>query len=705
MMAKTKEERLKEVHDRALRNFDNDSAPIMDERMQCVQDRRFVSIAGAMWEGSLGNQFENKPKIEVNKIALALIRIFNEYRNNRIEAKFTSKEGKEYDKLADLCADLYRADNQDCDSDEAKDNAFDEATAGGFGAYRLRCVYENEEDDEDDRQRIVFEPITDADTSVYFDINAKRQDKSDAMRCTIINAMSIDAYKSEYGDDPQSWPKDIYQTEFDWTTPDIVYVAEYYEVEHKKEKFQIWESLTGEKEKYSIDEFEETTELKDELTITGWRMVSEKSIKRRCVHKYILSGGKVLEDCGIIAGKYIPIVPTYGKRFYIDNIERCVGHVRLAKDAQRLKNMQLSRLAEISALSPIEKPIVTPEQISGHQLMWQEDNIKNYPYLLINPVTDMNGNETISAPVGYTKPPSIPPAMAALLQVTEQDIGDILGNQNQGEQITANASGRAVELVQNKLDMQTYIYMSNAAKAEKLAAKIWLSMAKEVYVEDGRKMKGIKENGEKEYITLNQELFDSDGNEVSTDISDADMDISVDVGASSASKRQSTTRALREMMAVTQDPETLSVLSAMAIMNTDGEGMGQAREFFRMKLIKMGVIKPTEQEAQRLAEEAKNMPPDANTVYLQKAAEQAEAEAKKANADTVYKIAQAENTQAKTDETKANTIRLLQEIDSAKIDKLLQLLTIIDKQNVSNPQSEQQQPPTVTNGEQITGEV
>jgi hypothetical protein len=35
---------------------------------------------------------------------------------------------------------------------------------------------------------------------------------------------------------------------------------------------------------------------------------------------------------------------VYGKRWFVDNIERCMGHVRLAKDPQRLKNMQLSKL-------------------------------------------------------------------------------------------------------------------------------------------------------------------------------------------------------------------------------------------------------------------------------------------------------------------------------------------------------------------------
>ncbi len=705
-MAMTKEERFKKVLDCALMYFDAIQSSCRDERLQCVQDRRFVSIAGAMWEGSLEAQFQNKPKMEVNKIALALIRIYNEYRNNRIEAHFTSKEGEEYDKLADVCADLYRADNQDCDSDEAKDTAFDEAVAGGFGAYRLRCVYEDEEDDENTKQRIVFEPINDADTSVYFDSNAKRADKTDANYAFVLTAMSRQAYEAEYEDSPTSWPKEIYQTEFDWFTPDVVYVAEYYEVEHKKETVEIWESLTGEKQTYHAADFEEDAKLLPFLTATGWKKTTEKQVKKRKIHKYILSGGRVLEDCGIIAGKYIPIVPMYGKRFYIDNVERCVGHVRLAKDAQRLKNMQLSRLAEISALSTIEKPIVTPEQIAGHQLMWQEDNIKNYPYLLINPVADLNGNETIAAPVAYTKPPQIPPAMGALLQITEQDISDILGNQNQGEQITANTSGRAVELVQNKLDMQTYIYISNAAKAEKLAARIWLSMAKEIYCEDGRKMKGIKENGEKNYIVLNQSRINEDGTEEKMDLCEADMEINVDVGASSSSKRQATVRALREMMQVTTDQETLNVLSSMAVMNIEGEGIGQVRDYFRMRLIKMGVIKPTEQEAERIQQELANTPPDANTLYLQKAAEQAEAEAKKANADTVYKIAQAEQTQAKTDETKASTLKILQDVDSAKLDKLLQLLSIIDnQQSVSIPQVEQQQPPTVLNGEQMTGDL
>jgi hypothetical protein len=215
MARESTEQRLLRIHQEAMAEFDSIQSALRDERLQCLQDRRFYSISGAQWEGPLGAQFENKPKMEVNKIALAVQRIFSEYRANRVTVDFVSKEGKEYDSLADTCDDLYRADEQDSGAEEAYDNAFEEAVGGGFGAFRLRTAYENEEDDEDERQRIRIEPIFDADSSVFFDLQAKRQDKADATRCFVLTSMTREAYRAEYNDDPATWPKEIHQYEFD----------------------------------------------------------------------------------------------------------------------------------------------------------------------------------------------------------------------------------------------------------------------------------------------------------------------------------------------------------------------------------------------------------------------------------------------------------------------------------------------------------
>ena len=137
----TKEQRLADLHQEAKIEFDAIQSVMRDERMQCLDDRRFYSIAGAQWEGGLEEQYRNKPKIEVNKIHLSVMRIINEYRNNRITVDFVSKTGDENDDLADVCDGLFRADEQDSVADEAYDNAFEEAVGGGFGAFRLRAEF------------------------------------------------------------------------------------------------------------------------------------------------------------------------------------------------------------------------------------------------------------------------------------------------------------------------------------------------------------------------------------------------------------------------------------------------------------------------------------------------------------------------------------------------------------------------------------
>ncbi len=653
----TKEQRLAGVHTQAMREFDIVQSALRDVRLQCLQDRRFYSIAGAQWEGPLGDQFENKPRFEVNKIHLSVIRIINEYRNNRISVDFVSKDGSKNDKLAETCDGLYRADERDSGAEEAYDNAFEEAVGGGFGAWRVRNVYEDDEDDENEKQRIRFEPIYDADSSVFFDLDAKRQDKADAKYCFVLYSMTRDAYIDEWDDDPATWPKEIHQYEFDWLTPDVVYVAEYYKVEEVRETIRIFQTIDGQEERYTQADFDADETLEETLAAVGTIEVRQKRTKRRKVRKYIMSGGGVLEDLGHIAGKNIPIVPVYGKRWFVDNVERCMGHVRLAKDPQRLKNMQLSKLGEISALSSVEKPILVPEQVAGHQIMWAEDNLKNYPYLLVNPITGPNGEAQISGPVAYTKSPAIPPAMAALLQLTEQDMAEILGNNQQADKMVSNISGKAVELIQTRLDMQTFIYMSNMAKAMRRCGEIWLSMAKDIYVEEGRKMKAIGAMEEVQSVELMKPIIDQETGELTyeNDLSKATFDVAVDVGPSFASKRDATVRALTGMMQVTSDPTTQQVLQAMAIMNMDGEGIEEVRDFFRKQLVQMGVVKPTEEEQQAMMMAAmEGQQPDPQAMYLMAAAAEAQAKAVKAQADTEYTLAKSEETKAKTVETLSN---------------------------------------------------
>ena len=654
-MAETKDARLARIHDEALRRFNTIQFALQDERRQCLDDRRFYSIAGAQWEGPLKQQFENRPRLEVNKVALSVMRIINEYRANRVTVDYVPKDGREADKLADLCDGLYRADEQDSVADEAYDNAFEEAVGGGMGAWRLRSVLEDELDPENDHQRIRIEPIFDADTSVFFDLDAKRQDKSDARYCFVVSSMTPEEYEEQFNDQPASWPKQIYETYFDWSSPDVVYLAEYYRIEERAETLRVFRLLDNSEQSYARAEFDEDENLEQMLDSTGAVELPSKRRKTRRVHKYLLSGGRVLEDFGLVAGPNIPIIVTYGKRWFVDNIERCMGHVRLAKDAQRIANMQRSKLAEISALSSVEKPLFDPEQVAGHQWMWEQDNLRNFPYLLLNRLTNIDGSTQPAGPLGYTKPPQVPPALAALIQIAEQDMRDVLGGAEGGDQVRANVSAEAVGMVQQRLDMQTFIYVSNFAKAMKRCGEVWLGMAREVYVEEGRSMKTVgPEGGATAVELLKPTIGETGGVELQNDLSRARFDVAVTVGPSSQSKRNAMVRALTPLIAVTADPATKAVLESIAIMNIEGEGMTDVRAFFRKKLVQLGAMKPTEEEAKEMAAAAQQQQPDAQTLYLQAAAAEAQAKAMKAQADTQLAIANAEKTKAETVKTLAS---------------------------------------------------
>jgi hypothetical protein len=649
-----------EIHAQAKRQFDRIQEALYEERMQSLEDRRFYSIAGAQWEGKWEEEFENKPRLEVNKVHLAVIKIINEYRNNRITVDFISKDGSTDDELADTCDSLFRADEQDSRAEEAYDNAFEEAVGGGFGAFRLITEYEDEEDEDNDAQRIRIEPIYDADSCVFFDLDAKRQDKADAKYCYVVYSQTPEDFKEEWGKEPVSIQKIVDKEEYDWFSPDLVYFAEYYKVEMVKHKVFTYSTLTGEEEKYTEEDFEENPELEAELTDMGMKLVKEKTVKKRKVHKYVISGNEILDDCGYIAGSCIPIVPTYGKRWMVESVERVMGHVRLVKDVQRLKNMLMSKLAEISAQSTVEKPILVPQQVAGHEIMWSEDTVKNYPYLLLEPLIDPStGAEQPVGPIAYTKPPQVPPALGALMQLVDIDQKELLGGTGEADKMLSHVSGKAHELIQKRIDGQAYIYMSNFAKSIRRAGEIWLGMAKDVYVEKGRKMKAIAPMGQISQVELMQPGLGPDGEVTEkNDLTKASFDVWVDVGPSSDSQREATVQSLLGMMQfAANDQQMMQVLTSLTLLNMEGEGLAETREYFRKQLVEMGVLPPTPEEAEAMAQPKEPGPQEQMMLAM---AQKEAADAKKKEAETM-------ETMADIEKTKAETIQTYSEIELGRL--------------------------------------
>jgi Phage P22-like portal protein len=225
---------------------------------------------------------------------------------------------------------------------------------------------------------------------------------------------------------------------------------------------------------------------------------------------------------------------------------------------------------------------------------------------------------------------------------------------------------KTVQMIQDKLDMQTLIYAQNFAKALKRGAQVWLAMAKVLYSQKGRKMRGIDRSGEESIIEIGKPMI-RDGVQVTeNDLSKAKMRIVAEVGPSTSTKRKGVVRDMMMFAATSSDPDVKAAAEGVVLMNMEGEGLRDVNEWSRKRLVSRGIIQPTEQEAKELAQAAQNAKPDANQMYLEAAAQEAAAKAGKAAADTEL--------------TKAKTLETLSNIENTNTDQALKVLDAVAPQ-------------------------
>lgn len=648
-----------DLHERALIQFNEITSATRDERMMALEDRRFVFIQGAQWEGDWGAQFENCLRVQINKTQRGHDKIINDYRANRFAVQYRPKGNEGDDDTAELLNGLMFADMYTSNGQEALDNAFAEGASGGMAAWRLRNDYEDESDPDNDHQRICIDPIVDADQRVFFDLDAKRYDKSDARFAYVLHSMTIPAFEREYGADRVStWPENKVRANwFEWFRPSVVYVAEYYEVEYVKRELRIYtRDATDEEYRYWAEDM--TPEMVEDLDKRGFKTVRRRNIKRKRVHKWIMSGAEVLEDCGFIAGENIPIIPFYGKRVFIDNVERFKGHVRDAKDPARVYNAQISKLTETASLAPREVPIFAPEQVEGLQAHWGNMNIERHPYGLAHPLIDpITGSIVQTGPIGNIQPPQLSPVLGALIQQTSADIAEITYGDDGAMEVKSNVSGAAMDIASSRVDAKSYIYMDNFKLSMQRFGEVYYSMAKEVYVEEGREVETMDEEGATEIKTLHELATNPQTGAMAKrhDLSVGKFNVIADVTEATATRRDKTVRTMMTLAQAAQTVQALPLGQAAlltAIKNMDGEGMNDFKQLAHKMAVDIGLDEPTPEEKQ--AQEQQQQQPDPSQMLATAQAEALTAQAQKFQSGAQLDL-------AKVGQTKADTLKTLAE--------------------------------------------
>lgn len=650
-----------ELHERAMRRFDEAVVPQLEQRALSLAARRFIAVAGAQWEGEWADPYENAIKLEIDKVSRSHEKIMRDYNENRIVPDFRPAGGRGDADSADTLDGLHRADSYCFKASQARDNAMSEAAAGGFGAYRLTNEWADPYDKDNDHQRI--NPglmIPDADQRVFFDPSDETYDKSKSRYAFVLTPKMRSVFEEEYENAASDWPDHKVEPTFDWFTPDTVIVAEYYEVEDRDDRLLIFtHGLSGEEQRWWKSEIEpsEVADLKKQ----GWT-VKGRSGRRRRVSKAVMSGIEVLKGPFYCAGDCIPIVPVYGKRWFVDGIERFEGCVQKKMDAQRLRNSLLSRLAETSAMSPRDLPIFDPEQLDGNlQALWKRQVIDRHPYALAKALRDGDGQIKAMGAIGTIPAASVSSADATLIQIAGTDL--IEDQQDGADQVKANTSADALEVAATRVDARSGIYLDNMRQSVQREGEIYLSMCADIYWEPGREVETMTEDGDDGIATLQESYTDktTGKNGVKNDFQRGKYKVVVDVTEATATRRDKTVKSALNTASIAQeigDMELAQAALITAIANQDGEGMTELQKYARNKGIKLGLIEPTEEEAAAMQQAAQAAGPDPNAELadaqknaLNAGAEKDAALAGKAKADEQKTLAEVGLTRAKTIET------------------------------------------------------
>lgn len=690
------------LHKRLLERIDADYSQSHDNQRQSYDDRRFCFVQGAQWDGDIGRQFEGRPKFEFNKIQLSVIRIYNEWAKNRFTVEFRPQNNAADTDTADNLQQLFRADERDSNADEAYSTAFMEGISGGIGAILLEAKYDDEDGDDDEYQRIRIKPIFEADTMVYWDANARRYDKADAKHVTIVTSMSKAQFEDKYDKEPASFD-DLQGYRFDWRDGDNVRVAEHYELTEKKvEVTKLSHLESGEPVKLYADDEDYDQQLGDYLA-QGFEIDFVKKVKRKKVEGYVLDGDGIVEKLGVIAGKYLPVAPFYGKRMYVSGREVTQGHVGLSRDAQIAFNLKMSGLIDLASRPQDELPIFTPAQIVGHENYWANKEVSRVPYLTVNPTKDKDGNVIGVGPQAYTKAPVIPQAMGALIESSGALIGELTGNQSNGEQLVSNVSTEAVEMVQDKVDAQAYIYLDNFAKTIAHVGRIWLSMAQDVYDEESREMAGVTHDDSDSKVIINKPTIKDGALAYENDMQGGKYKVTVDIGEAFSTQRDKTIKRLLNLVPMIQDPQQQAALLNTILSNQDGEGMQDLSRYARKNLINMGIVEPDEQEQKEMQaaqQAAANQPPSVEQEYYKAEAAKALAGAEKAKADTQKTLAEVDETRADTAKTLYEMQQQFEQSQAAQQQSMQQMLMMLETMQQSQLANEQQIKQEVTPQEQ-----
>jgi hypothetical protein len=524
-----------------------------ENRKEALHDLKFSN--GDQWPIDIkrDRDADARPCLTINITDAMVRRVTNALRENRPRIKFHPVKDSDIE-VAKVRNGLMRHIETSSNADYAYDTAVESAVRGGWGYIRVGSRYI---DDRAFDQDLTIEGVPNPFT-YYLDPASTMPDGSDAQWCIASHWMRRDEYKMRFGDrDPQGWqfvgPGDTVK---DWANKEEVRIAEYWRISVKRDKLYL---LSHGGALYS-DELPPMKQVKAD----GLEVVREREVYRKHVQWFLVSGAKVL-DRRDWPGKYLPIVPVYGRQVNVNGRIERKGMVRDLRDPARMYNYATTAKTEVYALMP-KAPWMGPEgSTEGNEDAWRDANRKPIAFLPYKPIKNPDG--TMAPPPQRQAPPQPNAGFAEWGDSTKADFLAVAGMPNdpgQDEQGQV-VSGIAIKRRQGLSDISHFDFADNLTRSLKHLGQVISDLIPHFY-DTERMQRIIGDDGVPSTVTINQRTAEG---KVRNDMTGGLYDTVVDTGPGYQTKREEGAAAMLELLGTPLGQITAQVAGDLVVRSLD----------------------------------------------------------------------------------------------------------------------------------------
>jgi hypothetical protein len=524
-------------------------------RQEALEDLKFVN--GDQWPVELQNSrnLESRPVLTINKLDGYCRQVVNQMRQQRPRVKVHGVNNESDAKVADVIQGIIRHIEVNSNADNAYDTAADYAVRCGWGFIRVRTDYISEDSFE---QEIFIDPV-DNPFTVYYDINSVAPDGSDAEECLITMMMPKKVFKDLYpGAEVDSFTqRGTGDSQSEWITKEDIRIAEYFYTERRKTELVMLSDGTT--------VFKEDLPSEESMGSAGIYEIDRRPTYRKYIRYCKLTAIEILEEKEW-PGKYIPIVPVYGRQVVIGDKRKKFGMVRHGKDVQRMYNFWQTSLTESVALAPKAKWLLAEGQDEGHEGDWAQANVKSLPVLKYKQ-TDIEGRP---APTPSRLQPEPPPAgILAAAATIDDDIKTLMGIFDPAQLKQGNISGKALNGQVQQMDLTNFDFYDNLTKSIAHIGKVCLDLIPKIY-DTHRVMRIIGQDGKPDMVQINQRVQENGVWKVLNDVTVGKYDVVMETGPGYNSKREAAVEAMMPLVGANE--KLFEVAGDLVFRNMDFPG-------------------------------------------------------------------------------------------------------------------------------------